>query len=34
MRDRVAAVGDLTADMWRHKVSLEPRFAQLGLQER
>jgi DNA primase len=33
MRDRVAGVGDLTADMWRHKVSLEPRFAQLGLQE-
>jgi bifunctional non-homologous end joining protein LigD len=30
MRDRVAEVGDLTADMWRHKVSLEPRFQSLG----
>jgi DNA primase len=31
MRDRVAEVGDLTADMWGRKVSLEPRFAKLGL---
>jgi hypothetical protein len=31
MRDRVAEVGDLTADMWEHKVSLEPLFARLGL---
>src|SRR5207253_7403713 len=33
MRDRVAEVGDLTADMWKHKVSLEPRFAQLGVKK-
>src|SRR6266576_2171573 len=33
MRDRVAGVGDLTADMWKHKVSLEPRFAQLGVEK-
>ncbi|MGZ4410848.1 MAG: non-homologous end-joining DNA ligase [Gaiellaceae bacterium] len=32
MRDRVASVGDLTADMWRHKVSLIPRFRRLGLE--
>jgi bifunctional non-homologous end joining protein LigD len=32
MRDRVADVGDLTADMWEHKVSLEPLFAKLGLE--
>jgi bifunctional non-homologous end joining protein LigD len=31
MRDRVADVGDLTADMWRHEVSLGPLFAKLGL---
>jgi DNA primase len=31
MRDRIAEVGDLTGDMWRHKVSLRPRFAKLGL---
>jgi len=33
MRDRVANVGDLTADMWRRKVSLVPRFPKLGLDE-
>jgi hypothetical protein len=32
MRDRIADVGDLTADMWRHAVSLSPRFAKLGLE--
>ena len=32
MRDRVAAVGDLTAGMWRRKVSLVPQFAKLGLE--
>jgi bifunctional non-homologous end joining protein LigD len=32
MRDRVAGVGDLTADMWRRKVSLGPRFSKLGLE--
>jgi hypothetical protein len=31
MRDRIAGVGDLTAGMWRRKVSLAPRFAKLGL---
>jgi DNA ligase D len=31
MRARIDAVGDLTAGMWRRKVSLAPRFAQLGL---
>jgi bifunctional non-homologous end joining protein LigD len=31
MRDRVARVGDLTAGMWQRKVSLRPRFEQLGL---
>jgi len=31
MRDRIADVGDLTKGMWRHKVSLRPRFEQLGL---
>jgi bifunctional non-homologous end joining protein LigD len=31
MRDRIAAVGDLTERMWRRKVSLGPRFAKLGL---
>jgi DNA ligase D-like protein (predicted polymerase) len=31
MRERVAAVGDLTAGMRRHAVSLRPRFDQLGL---
>ena len=31
MRDRVAEVGDLTKGMWRRKVSLLPRFEQLGL---
>ncbi len=31
MRDRVADVGDLTAGMWRRKVSLRPRFERLGL---
>src|SRR5580765_8142474 len=33
MRDRVADVGDLTADMWRREVSLVPRFPKLGLDE-
>lgn len=32
MRDRVAEVGDLMAGMWRRKVSLGPRFEQLGLE--
>ncbi len=31
MRGRVAAVGDLTAGMWRRKASLLPRFERLGL---
>ncbi len=31
MRDRVAEVGDLTAGMWRRKVSLLPRFESLGV---
>jgi DNA ligase D len=33
MRDRVAEVGDLTADMWRHAIPLGPRFAELGLEQ-
>jgi DNA ligase D len=32
MRDRVEAVGDPTAGMWRRKTSLIPRFAKLGLE--
>ncbi len=32
MRARVAEVGDLTAGMWRRKVSLLPRFEALGLE--
>ena len=32
MRARVAEVGDLTAGMWRRKVSLASRFEQLGLE--
>jgi hypothetical protein len=28
---RLEKVGDLTAGMWRRKVSLLPRFEQLGL---
>src|SRR3954469_8032861 len=32
MRKRVAEVGDLTAGMWRRKVSLASRFEQLGLE--
>jgi DNA ligase D len=32
MRDRIAAVGDPTAGMWRRKASLVPRFAKLGLE--
>jgi DNA ligase D-like protein (predicted polymerase) len=32
MRDRIDAVGDLTAGMWRRKVSLRPRFEKLGLE--
>lgn len=32
MRDRIAAVGDLTAGMWRRKASLPPRFEKLGLE--
>jgi DNA ligase D len=31
MRERIAEVGDLTKGMWRRKVSLRPRFEQLGL---
>jgi bifunctional non-homologous end joining protein LigD len=31
MRDRVAKVGDLTAGIWRRKVSLASRFEKLGL---
>jgi DNA ligase D len=31
MGKRVGKVGDLTAGMWRHKVSLLPRFAELDL---
>ncbi len=31
MLERVAEVGDLTAGMWRRKVSLTPRFELLGL---
>jgi bifunctional non-homologous end joining protein LigD len=31
MPERIAAVGDLTAGMWRRKASLRPRFGQLGL---
>jgi hypothetical protein len=31
MRKRIDEVGDLTAGMWRRKVSLRPRFEQLGL---
>jgi bifunctional non-homologous end joining protein LigD len=30
--ERVAEVGDLTAGMWRRKVSLVPRFEKLGLE--
>ncbi|MGZ4361767.1 MAG: non-homologous end-joining DNA ligase [Gaiellaceae bacterium] len=33
MRDRLADMGDLTADMWRREVSLVPRFPKLGLDE-
>jgi bifunctional non-homologous end joining protein LigD len=32
MRDRVSAVGDLTAGMWKRKVSLASRFEKLGLE--
>ena len=32
IRERVAEVGDLTAGMWRRKVSLIPRFERLGLE--
>jgi bifunctional non-homologous end joining protein LigD len=32
MRDRVGAVGDLTAGMWRRKVGLLSRFERLGLE--
>jgi bifunctional non-homologous end joining protein LigD len=31
MAERVAEVGDLTKGMWRRKISLLPRFEQLGL---
>jgi bifunctional non-homologous end joining protein LigD len=31
VRERLAEVGDLTAGMWRRKVSLLPRFERLGL---
>jgi DNA ligase D len=32
VRERIAEVGDLTKGMWRRKVSLLPRFEQLGLE--
>jgi bifunctional non-homologous end joining protein LigD len=32
MRDRIAAMGDLTHGMWRRKVSLSSRFSKLGLE--
>jgi bifunctional non-homologous end joining protein LigD len=32
MRDRIGEVGDLTAGMWKRKVSLRPRFERLGLE--
>ena len=32
MRERIDAVGDLTAGMWRRKVSLLPRLEKLGLE--
>jgi bifunctional non-homologous end joining protein LigD len=32
MGERIAAVGDLTAGMWRRKASLVPRFERLGLE--
>jgi bifunctional non-homologous end joining protein LigD len=32
MRERIDAVGDVTAGMWRRKVSLVPRFSRLGLE--
>ena len=32
MRDRIDAVGDLTAGMWRRKVSLRSKFEKLGLE--
>jgi hypothetical protein len=31
MRKRIDKVGDLSAGMWRRKVSLPPKFAKLGL---
>jgi bifunctional non-homologous end joining protein LigD len=31
MRERIAAVGDLTAGMWRRRVALRPRFSTLDL---
>jgi bifunctional non-homologous end joining protein LigD len=32
MRDRIAEVGDPTADIWRHRVRLATRFETLGLE--
>jgi DNA ligase D len=32
MRERIAQVGDLTAGMWRRKVSLHSRFSRLGVE--
>jgi DNA primase len=32
MRDRIAAVGDPMAGMWKRKASLLPRFERLGLE--
>jgi DNA primase len=32
IRERIGALGDLTAGMWRRKASLRPRFARLGLE--
>jgi hypothetical protein len=31
MRERIDAVGDLTAGMWRRKVSIVRKFEKLGL---
>jgi bifunctional non-homologous end joining protein LigD len=33
MGERIAEVGDLTAGMWRRKVSLPPRFEAVGLEQ-
>jgi len=33
MRDRVAKVGDLTADIWQHRADLKPLFKTLKLKD-